>query len=65
MVDHILLTRAHRSPHRERPDIPDDVEYDAVAGYWRKEGVPLWATNAAMPLTKKNDIETGEDMKGE
>ena len=65
MVDHILLTRAHRSPHRERPDVPGDVEYDAVAGYWRKDGVPLWATNAAMPLTKKNDIETGEDMKGE
>ena len=65
MADHILLSRAHRSPHRERPGIPDDIEYDAVAGYWRKGGEPLWTTGGAKPLTKKRDIETGEDMKGE
>lgn len=65
MTDHVLITRASRSRHQDRPTIPAGVEYDAVAGYWLKDGEPLWTTSDAKPLTKKQDIETGEDMKGE
>ena len=65
MTDHILITRAMRTPHREFPDLPEDIEYDAVAGYWRKNGLPLATVASSKQLTKKNDIETGEDMKGE
>ena len=45
--------------------MPDDVEYDAARGYWTRDGVPLVRMQGARPATKKADIETGEDMKGE
>ncbi len=64
MSQHVLLNIARRSQHRERPDLPAEATYDASLGQWRLEGngnpVPF-----PPPSSKKSDIETGEDMKGE
>ena len=65
MPDHILISRATRTPYMGVPPMPDDVEYDAARGYWTRDGVPLVRIQGARPATKKADIETGEDMKGE
>ena len=67
MTDHILLSRATRSPHREKPELPAGAKYDSVKGYWTLNGAPLVHSPSAGrgPVTKKADQETGEDLKGE
>ena len=47
---------------------PEGCTYDAVLGAWIWESEVLVKSNASfrpMPATKKHDIETGEDQKGE
>lgn len=65
---HPLLARA---TSYLRPDIdlsPKGCDYDPIIGAWRDKvtGV-LWAElpHREGPRTKKHDIETGEDQKGE
>jgi hypothetical protein len=44
------------------------IQYDGVKGYWIniENGNPLMHEDAGFkPRTKKEDIETGEDRKGE
>lgn len=62
MTDHILIQHAMRRPHNDAPDLPVGAVYDAIAGWWlsEKDGQPF-----EMATTKKFDIETGEDMKGQ
>lgn len=64
MRQHVLLENAQRSQHRARPDLPVEAAYDTTTGQWRLQSsgdpVPF-----PPPTTKKHDIETGEDMKGE
>ncbi len=61
MPDHILLQLAVRRPHTDVPSLPADAAYDAVAGCWQAGN-----GEAFQPATtKKQDIETGEDMKGQ
>jgi len=64
MTQHVLLENSRRSKHRAQPDLPENAAYDAKAGWWYYSnggnGPPF-----PKPETKKNDIETGEDMKGE
>jgi hypothetical protein len=62
MTDHILIQLALRRSHAETPPLPVGASYDAVVGCWYSG-----ADRALLgPMsTKKNDIETGEDMKGE
>lgn len=68
--NHLLLSRAFTYPTRERLEGPEDSRYDARLGAW------LWGPDGDVlvrsanrdkprPGTKKFDIETGEDMKGE
>lgn len=61
MTSHILIQLSVRRPHIDVPTLPPNASYDAVDGWWKTEGQTF------MPpmTTKKNDIETGEDMKGE
>ncbi len=65
---HPLLARAHSYPRTEVNLIPTDCLYDPVVGAWchRSTG-QLWieTPNRVGPQTKKQDIETGEDQKGE
>lgn len=64
MAQHILITKAVRTTYRDKPDLPQSFTYDPVSGYWR-EGDRGAGTRAKIEaMTKKNDIETGEDMKG-
>ncbi|MFG1315487.1 hypothetical protein [Xanthobacter autotrophicus] len=44
---------------------PQDATYDFVAGVWRNcKGIVAFQDGGA-PASKKNDLETGEDQKGE
>lgn len=61
---HILIQLSVRRPHVEAPTLPESAHYDSVAGCWNL-GVGTEATIGPPMTTKKNDIETGEDMKGE
>ena len=68
MVEHVLLTYATRRPFHETPTLPEHAQYDAAKGFWTKHGVPLVNTEEFADdkrVTKKCDLETGEDQKGE
>lgn len=66
--EHPLLKRAHKYPRREMDLAPAGCSYDAAVGAWRLiDTGELWVEtpDRTGPRTKKNDIETGEDQKGE
>ncbi len=68
MDAHIILLKAHRSAHRDFPDMPPGATYDIAAGVWMLGGKPLviQSDSALGPAaSKKADQETGEDRKGE
>ena len=68
MADHVLLAHATRKPNRDSPNLPRHAKYDAVMGFWTKDGVPLVSLadfSGDKRVTKKSDFETGEDQKGE
>jgi len=45
----------------EAPSLPADAAYDAVSGCWQSGNGQAFEP----ATTKKQDIETGEDMKGQ
>jgi hypothetical protein len=66
MIEHILIQKAKRT--FESPAwIPNgEVRYDCSKGYWlvSNTGQPLIENkDFPPPMTKKADIETGEDQK--
>jgi hypothetical protein len=61
MAEHILLQLASRRPHVEAPVLPTDASYDAVTGCWHSGDGHAFSP----ATTKKQDIETGEDQKGQ
>jgi hypothetical protein len=66
-MQHILLEKAFRYQEREL-STHSDCKYDALNGYWVLSATNelLVASDLASCLgTKKEDIETGEDQKGE
>lgn len=67
-VEHPLIERAQRYRRRVVDLAPHGCAYDASVGAWRviSTGV-LWVDTPGRegPHTKKQDIETGEDQKGE
>lgn len=66
--DHPLLRRAQKYVRSEIDLAPAGCWYDAAIGAWRfNETGDLWVDTSDRngPRTKKNDIETGEDQKGE
>lgn len=67
MAKHILLEYSTRRKHAEVPDLPDDAIYDHSAGFWIQRGRPLVETAEFQNnrASKKCDLETGEDQKGE
>ena len=66
MNEHVLLTNARRTAHRDAPTMPPGASYDTMRGLWTLDGSPL-VENAVFgpPTSKKADQETGEDQKGE
>lgn len=61
MTDHILLQLATRRPHADAPHVPAGAAYDAASGCWQTEN----GQALEFATTKKQDVETGEDMKGQ
>jgi hypothetical protein len=63
MVDHVLLSKSVRRPHARTRYIPEAAKYDANTGLWVSKKGEMLAVRP--PQTKKEDVETGEDVKGE
>lgn len=66
--EHPLLQRAQRYRTGKVNLAPADCVYDPEAGAWRHlESGRLWVEtpHRVGPQTKKQDVETGEDQKGE
>lgn len=62
---HPLLALARRTPIDERAVRPVGATYDFAAGIWQGEAGPLIKGPYDLPKTKKFDVETGEDQKGQ
>lgn len=68
---HLLTVRAFRFPTGRQSQTPaPGTYYDEGAGIWRlnEDGTPLVISELrelARSTTKKFDIETGEDQKGQ
>ena len=64
---HPLLKNAKRSAYIHAPEMSPDAAYDIRKGYWMEGSVPLadFSDRRRRPSSKKADIETGEDQKGE
>jgi hypothetical protein len=70
MRQHILLERAFVYNQSHKLTKPKGYVYDDVRGAWVNSGtvelmVESKDTERPKPRTKKADIETGEDQKGE
>lgn len=68
-MKHVLLKRASTYPRVDSRSIePPGCHYDARIGAWIKDSdgeLFINSPNREGPRTKKEDIETGEDQKGE
>lgn len=68
MKEHLLLEKAYVYPlPKTNPDM-EGYEFDNERGYWveEKSGEPfILDKRHPGPRSKKCDIETGEDQKGE
>lgn len=63
---HILQMLAMTSPARDATPMPTEAWYDFAVGVWKGEGGDVLALNPALEQqTKKMDLETGEDQKGQ
>ncbi len=61
---HPLLSTVRRS--KAAPHVrPTDAIYDVPLGMWLGPEGPVSDDPRRMPDTKKNDLETGEDQKGQ
>lgn len=67
MQQHILIKLATKKPYTEEPEMPEGSFYDMAKGYWIKAGESLvsYTSDYGTRATKKCDVETGEDQKGE
>lgn len=62
---HALLRTTRRSAAQPSGVRPVDAEYEFAKGIWVGSGGPLCNDPDHMPQSKKADIETGEDQKGQ
>lgn len=62
---HILRRLALVSPARDETPLPNGARYDAALGAWRGESGLLAYDPDTDRTTKKQDVETGEDQKGQ
>jgi hypothetical protein len=64
-MSHPLIDRAKRGSYREKPEMPAEARYDESSGLWIAFGASLARNADPKQQTKKFDVETGEDQKGE
>lgn len=62
---HVLRLKARASIARDIPPTPEDAKYDAALGAWRGANGLLAYDPDQDRVSKKNDVETGEDQKGQ
>lgn len=65
---HLLLAMAKTFPVYAGDLAPQGCHYDLFQGVWIIDGTDsllVESPNRPRPMTKKRDIETGEDQKGE
>lgn len=68
MKEHLLLQKAYIYPLPKSTLEMDGYQFDCKNGYWvtKVSGRPLVLDKSnSVPRSKKCDIETGEDQKGE
>lgn len=68
MKEHILLEKAYVYNDVPKRLTPEGCSYDRNSGLWRMDrtGEVMMISNYAQkPQSKKCDVETGEDQKGE
>jgi len=70
MAKHVLVRRAYVYPERRQPKAPEGCRYKEEVGAWfigdtNEALVASKKPNKPRPTTKKCDVETGEDNKGE
>ena len=68
MKDHILLEKAKKYDIPEQNLTPNGCSYNAKVGFWvdNSSNMAMMKTDKPQkPASKKWDIETGEDQKGE
>lgn len=68
MKQHILLEKAFCYPEPATLDLPADCIFEERRGYWKNKytgEIMMLSNDPRRPQTKKYDVETGEDQKGE
>lgn len=68
MKNHILVEKAKKYNISEQSSTPNGCTYSAKDGFWieKASNIAMMKTNNPhKPTSKKCDIETGEDQKGE
>ena len=65
MKPHPLLATVRRTRADTGAARPHDAIYDFVGGIWIGPEGPLCDDPLHIPVSKKDDIETGEDQKGQ
>lgn len=68
MKQHILLEKAYCYPEPTGTQMPEDCTFVEQSGYWRSNvtgEIMMLSDDPRRPQSKKCDIETGEDQKGE
>jgi hypothetical protein len=67
-MKHILLQKALRYKKRKKIEAPKGFMFDCSLGAWISkidQSLLIQSANFPATSTKKEDIETGEDQKGE
>lgn len=64
---HILIKIAKKAPHGLQRSMPTGAYYDSEKGYWKMADKSLVSYQSPFGalVSKKCDVETGEDQKGE
>jgi hypothetical protein len=62
---HPLLKTTVRSTVLVETVYPIGAEYDFASGVWQGSNGPVCEDKSTMPMSKKCDLETGEDQKGQ
>lgn len=66
---HVLLERSRKYNKKGQSEfLNKEYQYNPIDGYWSalNDGTALMmSASAVKPTTKKEDVETGEDRKGE
>ena len=61
---HVLYRLAKTTPLNSN-QLPEGADYDFVTGVWMRDGQVIALDPENQVTTKKADVETGEDQKGQ